>query len=68
MGWGGEGGGRTRSILDLKVNTLNKPCINYIQAGVKLPKWPKLSSRAKIGRTYENNISTVNRLLTLISG
>ena len=32
-----------------------KCCRNYVETGTKWPKYPKLSSRAKNGPTWENN-------------
>ena len=49
------------TILDPK-----KFCRNYVESGTKWPKCPKLSSRVKNGRTWENTISTVTVLMTLI--
>ena len=41
---------------------------NYVEAGTKCPKYPKLSSRAKNGCTQEKNISAVTGLFTLTFG
>ena len=46
----------------------NKCCRNDLEAGIKWTKCPKLSSRAKNGCTWENNISTVTGLMTLRFG
>ena len=46
----------------------NKCCRNDLEAGIKWTKCPKLSNRAKNGCIWENNISTVTRLLTLRFG
>ena len=45
-----------------------KCCRNYVEAGTKWPKHSKLSSRAKNWCTWENNISPLTGLLTLIFG
>ena len=43
---------------------LFRPCRNYAEIGTEWPKCPKLSSRAKKGRTSEKNDSPLTGLMT----